>query len=622
MDKRSLLAIVLTLGVLVAWQAFYVEPKQREAAQVRERRATELARADSIAALERPAPAETLAAATPDEDAARGAAADTARARPSESAFLSPAPGPAEVLVAVSTGVSRVTLTSRGGEVASVTLPKFPRKDGSPVELVPPEARGGLGLELQRGGDWTPLGDAGFETYVDGVPVAADAEIQLGEGRDSAVVLFRRAGARGEAIEKRFTFRRGSYETRVGVAIGRGGELAGTAGYRIGWTCGLATNEPDVRAEHMKFAAFGVVGAEHYKADARSFGKETSRSYEGTVVWGGARTRYFLSALVVDQKERGSGTLTLLGNRADNSIGWSIAYPFRGDPRLVEDSYLWYAGPLDMKLLKAYGVGLERTIDLGRLRFLSVPTLALMVWMARFIRNYGVIIIILSVLTKLLFYRLTHKSFKAMKDMQRLQPRIKEIQEKYKGDRDRLNKETMKAYKEAGVNPLGGCLPLLLQMPVFIVLYNVLGNTIELRGAPFVGWIDDLSLPDTIFRWGASIPFIGREFHLLPILMGGAMVLQSKLGGSPTGDGAPAMQTKMMNYMMPVLFTVMFYGMPSGLVLYWLVNQVLSVGQQYIVQREIESEERANAAAGGDGAISPAAPEPPRNGRGKRRAKD
>jgi YidC/Oxa1 family membrane protein insertase len=208
-----------------------------------------------------------------------------------------------------------------------------------------------------------------------------------------------------------------------------------------------------------------------------------------------------------------------------------------------------------------------------------------------------VIIIIVSALTKLLFYRLTHKSFKAMKDMQRIQPKLKEIQEKYKGDRDRQNKEVMKLYKEAGVNPLGGCLPLLLQMPVFIALYNVLSNTIELRRAPFVGWINDLSVPDTLFRWKASLPFIGSEFHLLPILMGGAMLYQSKLGGSPTGDGVPQAQTKMMTYLMPVIFTIFFYGMPSGLVLYWLVNNVLSIVQQYFVQKELEHEEAARQGA-------------------------
>jgi YidC/Oxa1 family membrane protein insertase len=154
----------------------------------------------------------------------------------------------------------------------------------------------------------------------------------------------------------------------------------------------------------------------------------------------------------------------------------------------------------------------------------------------------------------------------------------------------------MKLYKEAGVNPLGGCLPLLLQMPVFIALFNVLRNTIELRNAPFMLWINDLSSPDVLFSFGASIPFVGSEFHLLPLLMGGLMVLQTKLGASPTGEASPPGQTKMMSTMMPIVLTVVFYGMPSGLVLYWIVNNILTIVQQYYVHREVEKEERETAA--------------------------
>jgi YidC/Oxa1 family membrane protein insertase len=219
-----------------------------------------------------------------------------------------------------------------------------------------------------------------------------------------------------------------------------------------------------------------------------------------------------------------------------------------------------------------------------------------MIWMGSFIPNIGVVIIILSILTKVLFYRLTHKSFKSMKDMQRLQPKLKELQEKYKDDKNKLNQATMALYKEAGVNPLGGCLPLLFQMPVFIALFSVLRNTIELRGAPFVLWINDLSSPDVLFDHGVNLPFLGSELHLLPLLMGVAMYVQSKTGGgSPTGGPAAgaAGQQKMMQTMMPIMFTVLFYGMPSGLVLYWLVNNIFSIVQQYIVHRQIESEDAA-----------------------------
>jgi YidC/Oxa1 family membrane protein insertase len=595
MDRRSLLAIAVTFLILLAWQAFFIAPKQREVARQRAVELREKERTDSLAVVERgAAEAETLAVA---------AGSDTMRAgagmRGAAEFFLSGGEPAKEARITVITDHVRIVLTSAGGEVKSIRLGGFVKRDGLPAELVPAGAEGGMALRLLEEGQWRSTSHLRFEAFVDGAPAADSAEVVLGEGREEAVVTFKRSGPAGEYLEKRFTFSRRGYAMGLAIALRREGEMARTAAYSLGWECGLAATEADPRQDERRFAALGRIGDEFYQAPMTKFGKETRRAYEGTIVWAGARTKYFLSTLITEPENRNTGTLALLGDRSKGFVGYSIGYPFRGDPRLVEDAFTWYMGPLDMKALKGYGIGLEKTIDLGRLRFLSVGILKLMVWMARFIPNYGVVIIILSVLTKLLFYRLTHKSFKAMKDMQRIQPKLKEIQEKYKGDRDRLNKEVMKLYKEAGVSPLGGCLPLLLQMPVFIALYNVLSNTIELRNAPFVSWINDLSSPDVLFTFGSKIPFLGSEFHLLPILMGGAMVYQSRLTGSPTGDTVPAAQTKMMNYLMPVIFTIFFYGMPSGLVLYWLVNNVLSIVQQYYVQKELNAEEGASLAMTG-----------------------
>ena len=627
MDRRSLLAIVVTFVILIAWQAFFVAPKQREAARQKAVELREKAREDSLAALARGAEGtETPAAAVP-RDTIRAAAPEKVTAE-----FLLPGGEAAhEAKITVVTDQMRIVLTSAGGEIESVAFGEFLKRDGRPAGLIPAGAAGGMALNLLEEGQWKSTSHLQFEALVDGVAVGDSAEVILGEGREKAEIVFRRSGPAGEHLEKRFTFSRRGYAMGLTVSIGRDGQMANTAAYSLAWECGLAGTEADARQDEQRFAALGRIGDEFYQAPIGKFGKETQRAYEGTIVWAGARTKYFLSALITEPENRNTGTLALLGDRGKGFIGYSIGYPFRGDPRLVEDTFTWYMGPLDMNSLKGYGIGLEKTIDLGRLRFMSVGILKLMVWMYRFIPNYGVVIIILSILTKLLFYRLTHKSFKAMKDMQRIQPRLKEIQEKYKGDRDRINKEVMKLYKEAGVSPLGGCLPLLLQMPVFIALYNVLSNTIELRNAPFVSWINDLSSPDVLFDFGSKIPFIGSEFHLLPILMGGAMVYQSKLGGSPTGDAVPAAQTKMMTYLMPIIFTIFFYGMPSGLVIYWLVNNVLSIVQQYFVQKELEAEEATSlamaggsATAGGKAGSSAAAssesgsePGPGKNGKGR-----
>jgi YidC/Oxa1 family membrane protein insertase len=602
MDKRSLAAIALTFVILLGWQALYVAPHQKKLVAQRAAELREKQRADSLAALEAgDAGEDTLSVSgAPDTMTAAHAASLSPAAAAADGAttFFRPGAGePGAVKITVVTDRMKVVLSSIGGEVESVVFDGFKKRDGSSVELVPEEAAGGLALAVQENGRWRSLSGLGFEAFVDGAPVTGDANVVLGEGRDKAEVVFRRAGASGERIEKKLSFSRGGYAVGVRVAIARDGALARSAAYSLGWESGLAPSETDIRLEHSKFAALGMVGAEYYQVGLGKFSKETRRAYDGTVVWAGARTKYFLSALIAAEESRGSGTLALLGERDKGYVGYSISYPFRGDPQQIEDEFTWYIGPLDMNSLKAFGVGLEKTIDLGRLRPLSVGILWLMVWMERFIPNYGVVIIILSLLTKLLFYRLTHKSFKAMKDMQRIQPRMKEIQEKYKGDRDRQNKEVMKLYKEAGVNPLGGCLPLLLQMPVFFALYSVLSNTIELRNAPFVSWINDLSAPDRLFGWKTSIPIIGNEFHLLPILMGGAMIWQSKMGGSPTGESVPAAQTKMMTWFMPIIMTVFFYQMPSGLVLYWLVNNVATIVQQHIAQKELDAEQASKLAA-------------------------
>ncbi len=255
-----------------------------------------------------------------------------------------------------------------------------------------------------------------------------------------------------------------------------------------------------------------------------------------------------------------------------------------------------YLGPIDYTTLKAFNRGLEKNVEMGFWLFRPVSSVILwsFLWLHKFIPNYGIVILLLSIVTKVLFYRLTHKSFKSMRDLQSLQPRIQALKDKYGDDKQKLSQATMKLYKEAGVNPLGGCLPMVLQMPVFIALFNVLRSTIELRGAPFFGWMNDLSQQDVLATLPITLPFIGNAVSVLPILMGVGMLVQSKIGGSITGPTSTAAQPKAFQYLLPVVFTVLFYRMPSGLVLYWLVNTVLSVAQQYYINTGADAEEKAN----------------------------
>jgi len=243
-----------------------------------------------------------------------------------------------------------------------------------------------------------------------------------------------------------------------------------------------------------------------------------------------------------------------------------------------------YAGPKDLSNLESVGHHLTRTVNLGWFTFVAEPMLRILKLFHHVSGNYGVDIILLTVLVKLITVPLTHKSFKSMQEMQKLQPQMKKLQEKYADDRTALNKEVMELYRRHNVNPLGGCLPMIIQMPIFIGLYNALLSAVELRHAPFAWWINDLSAPDRL----PPIPhpplavIAGTEIRIpvLTLLMGVSMLVQQRMTPQ-TGD--PAQQRMMM--IMPLVFTVMFINFPSGLALYWLVNNVLTIAQQMLMQR-------------------------------------
>ncbi|MFP3870995.1 MAG: membrane protein insertase YidC [Syntrophobacteria bacterium] len=238
-----------------------------------------------------------------------------------------------------------------------------------------------------------------------------------------------------------------------------------------------------------------------------------------------------------------------------------------------------YAGPKEVKLLKAADLKLEKVVNFGWFDVIAQPLLVCLKFFNRFTRNYGLAIILLTVVIKILFWPLTHKSYKSMQAMKKLQPKMAKIREKYRDEKDKMNQEIMQLYRSHKVNPLGGCLPMILQIPVFFALYRVLYSSIAMRHAPFALWINDLSAPDRL-QVGFSIPYLGG-LPVLTLLMGVSMFVQQKM--TPTA-GDPR-QEKMM-LMMPVVFTVFFVNFPSGLVLYWLVNNILSIGQQYYINKK------------------------------------
>jgi len=303
---------------------------------------------------------------------------------------------------------------------------------------------------------------------------------------------------------------------------------------------------------------------------------------KGQISWVAYEDDYFISAVIPEESAQG----TFKGSLSNSGVleGKYLTSPVTLSPMQQETSlYSLYFGPRDLEILKNIGRGLDRAIDFGWFDIIAKGFLYLLLFFNKYINNYGVSIILLTVLVKIILWPLSHKSYKSMKEMQKLTPIMAKIREKYKNDKQKMNQEIMALYKTYKVNPMGGCLPMIVQLPVFFALFRLLGSSIELRHAPFMLWITDLSAPDRLFNFSFTIPFMTPPYGIpvLTLLMGASMFIQQKMTPTP---GDPA-QAKMMMFM-PILFTFMFINFPSGLVLYWLINNILSIGQQYRIMKK------------------------------------
>jgi len=316
--------------------------------------------------------------------------------------------------------------------------------------------------------------------------------------------------------------------------------------------------------------------------------------FRGATTWFGFADKYFIAAYL---PEIGAETDLRFDSAGGNKlVRASFSYPpneiILPGQVSVKSSKL-YLGPMDFKYLQSLGKGLENAVQYGWVGFLARPMLSLLKVFHGWFDNYGLAIILITVLIRVLFLPLTIKSMESMKNiqtkMQAIKPKIDAMKEKYKDDKAKQNQELMQIYSSHGINPLsslGGCMPMLIQIPVFIALYDVLLYSIELRHSPFL-WIGDLAEPEYLF----DIPGIGIPFRILPLVMGGSWYMSQKLTPT-TAPGADNMQMKMMEYM-PIIFTVMFWGLPSGLILYWTVSNLLSIVQQLWVNQRIAKKGRA-----------------------------
>ncbi|MBU0484254.1 MAG: membrane protein insertase YidC [Proteobacteria bacterium] len=310
---------------------------------------------------------------------------------------------------------------------------------------------------------------------------------------------------------------------------------------------------------------------------------EKAREIKGNLGWMSYEDTYFMCSIIPDAASNGTQNSVKI-SASDND---KVASVLIGNADLIEPMahkqyhYSVYVGPKKLDDLKKAGHDLEKVVNFGWFDFMAKPALYLLNFFNKYLHNYGVAIILVTILIKVLFWPISQKGMKSMRTMQKIQPKMAKMREKYKDDKERQQKEMMLLYKTYKVNPVGGCLPMILQIPVFFALYRVLMQTIELRHAPFMFWINDLSAPDRLFI-GFDLPYLGG-LPVLTLLMGASMFLQQKM--TPT-SGDPT-QAKMMMFM-PVIFTFMFLNFASGLVLYWLVNNLLSIAQQYVINRQTD----------------------------------
>lgn len=589
MDRRTLLAFLLIFLVITGYQLLMSHEAQKRQPLPAAETAQPAEEAVAVAPVETPGvtgPDEPFLTPPPSRDRQRLPATAEAVLEPVGLEM-------GEDRVTVVTPLYAVEISGRGARITSWKGLEYLDARQQPVQLIPQGDQAS-----PHGQDAVVFDTTEFE--LGRRLFATDAPPRLDVTRGAQSVVFRLRTAGDLEFRKTYTFDADSYEILLDLDVAAVGPQATTARAtlgmprqaRFGWPQGIASTEVRDRLEEASFRTFVGVGDGLEFKKRGSAVKSVERVhgvYTGTLRFAGIQNKYFTIAGLpaTDNEGPQTATVVLSGDPTRNVQTWSIERPMHPDPvgtdTMASSRLLLFIGPQEADLLKSFGVGLDKTMDLGWALFrpLTEATLWIMAQMHRVIPNYGIIIILFSVLTKVAFYPLTRTSTRSMKRMQQLQPKIKELQEKHKDNKEKQSQEMMKLYKKEKINPMAGCLPLLLQMPVFIALYQALAHTIALRNTPFFGWISDLSKPDALFTMPFSLPLLGPDFNLLPLLMTATMVVQMRM--TPTGT-APA-QMAMMNTVMPIVFLFFFYQMPSGLVLYWLVNNVVTIYQTWRIHK-------------------------------------
>ena len=546
MDKRTLLAVALSTLVIMVFS--YFSPSQKPVQPP-----------VGVPSADKPAQTEKQ------------------ETTPGSEKLILPVDVPAEVKeITVDTDLYSAIFTTKGGTLKKWDLKKHSYKDKNnkemPVSLVSP-------------GIPTPpvyiLLDGELKDLPSTVNYSVDKDSVIFDSNSNTLTFYYADSSRGLSIKKVFTFYKDSYKVDLAT------EVKGVQSYKVALGSGFGVFEREGTWVHI--GPVLLRDADKIDLEAGNLedigtikrwltGRKSSDTveYKGNIRWIAEEDKYFASALVSLSKNT-EAVIWDRGNAGDNkNKGADIAYVVSGE----KGDFLLYAGPKRYELLKTFNVGLEHIIDFGFFSIIARPLFWLLKFFYNVMGNYGWAIIVLTIVTRIPFIPLINKGQKSMKKLQEIQPHMTALKEKYKNDPQKMQKEVMEIYRKHKVNPMGGCLPMLIQMPVFFALYKILLIAIELRGTPFIWWIKDLSAPDRL-PIGIQIPYVGDGIPVLTLLMGASMFIQQKM----TPSAMDPKQAKMM-MLMPVIFTFMFLTFPSGLVIYWLVSNVLGIVQQYYVNKK------------------------------------
>lgn len=484
-------------------------------------------------------------------------------------------------MIVVSSPLYEMHFSNRGGgTLEEAYLNDYLKKDGSRVQLISSEAEGVLanqfmGYEVESFNTkdllaTSSLGDASlYDVDVFSSPRSFSFDLDLGGG---------------SKLIRTFTFYPDSFHFRLDQELVDFDQVNAGRYFSTTWSGGVAPTEKNRKDDLYYSKMYALLGDDTSPTDYKADKDRETEVQTATTSWVGARSKYFTAILIPDKPvSEFKSDRYEIGASVENSIkvfNFDVRDSFDRRSVVSNSNYRVYVGPLEYTTLKAYGLHLEEMMNWGWFGIIGKSALWVFKSIYRIIPNYGIVLIIFSILVKLLLSPLTKKQFSSTQSMQQAQPQIAELKEKFKDDPKRLNEETMKLYKELGINPLGGCLPLIIQMPILIAMFNLFRTTIELRGAAFKGlefWISDLSLPDTVGT------FMGFDINLLPVLMSGTMILQQKFM-SPSTNTNP--QMKNMPYIMTAVFFFMFYTFPSGLNLYYTLFNIMSIAQQALINRK------------------------------------